>query len=614
MRGDFFWDILPAMRRSPAPVLIILLAIFSTSPSHAQSSGRDIRSWATASISSLLTYGGTYVPVEPSTYNTNASFVAFWNVVKTGADQRDAVVLAGWQFNSSSGSTLTETTKTKVAIFEQQADGTLRDATDVLFGNATTDGIGSIQVADFNRDGREDVLLPAHNESPELWRSSVAFISRGDGLFTRIDLTDAAANHGSTLFTVNGVPKVIGFSLEESGAASRGKAFQAIYSWNGSGFSVQRITPPTGLSGLSGVAGTFANDNKTWVIVGDVFNGPGLPKISEVPASSLRTIVGWSLTNDTLSAPPVTFPKPYFNDKPEYAQYIAATEPAKTHNPRMHSVDLNKDGLTDVVPFATIWRSGIDPFPKSQLQLLINHGDMKFSDETGSLAPEFSEDSVIDYSMEIKDVDNSGIETFFLASPVKAYSTAQDAARQSNYILVNDGTGRLYAAMHDEFKAMTEQLRTFVKTKVPQSPEMLTPQFVPYQTPNGAINFGVFVGLTTTAYPGVRSWAMVSLATQINLATDFRRDLTVPTRNGSHRIRTFAGNDTISRALSDPDCSIDGGLGSNVVVYPGPRASWTITRTAQNVTIKPASGPGGTDTLVRIQTARFSDGDVDLTQ
>jgi hypothetical protein len=107
-------------------------------------------------------------------------------------------------------------------------------------------------------------------------------------------------------------------------------------------------------------------------------------------------------------------------------------------------------------------------------------------------------------------------------------------------------------------------------------------------------------------------WAFINVPLGINLTTDFRRDLSIATRNGSKRIRTFAGNDTIARALADPDCSIDGGLGSNTVVYPGPRSAWIVTKFTSKVTVRPAAGPGGTDTLTRIQSARFDDQTVDL--
>jgi hypothetical protein len=108
-------------------------------------------------------------------------------------------------------------------------------------------------------------------------------------------------------------------------------------------------------------------------------------------------------------------------------------------------------------------------------------------------------------------------------------------------------------------------------------------------------------------------FAFINVPLGINLATDFRRDLTIATRNGSKRIRTFAGNDTVHRALADPDCNIDGGLGTNTVVYPGKRADWTLAGAGSVVLVRPASGPGGTDSLTRVQIAQFDDQAVDLT-
>ena len=107
-------------------------------------------------------------------------------------------------------------------------------------------------------------------------------------------------------------------------------------------------------------------------------------------------------------------------------------------------------------------------------------------------------------------------------------------------------------------------------------------------------------------------WGFVTLALNVNLATDFRRNITIDTRNGSKRIRTFAGDDTIKRALSDPDCTIDGGLGLNSVVYPGRRVDWNITKGIKPISVRPVAG-GATDTLTRVQRAVFDDEIVNLT-
>jgi len=62
-------------------------------------------------------------------------------------------------------------------------------------------------------------------------------------------------------------------------------------------------------------------------------------------------------------------------------------------------------------------------------QLLINHGNMVFTDDTDALAPEFNQDSFIDYSVRLADVDGSGIDTMFHSSHPVFY----DAAKQGQY-------------------------------------------------------------------------------------------------------------------------------------------------------------------------------------
>lgn len=605
-------DILRKVSRTAVALALLVLSLTAPPLAQGPATGGDIGSWATADLSSLMSVGGIWTPVEPAAIQTGGSTVIFANVVRTGAEQSEGVVLSGWQYNGTFESTMTDPTTVSAAVFEQQPDGTLLDATERLFGNPATTGTGSVLVADFNRDGRDDVFLSSHNESPKLWRPSVAFMSRADGLFTRVDLPDQAANHDARVYMSSGVPKVIASSLGEFGPTSRGGAFQSVYSWNGTNFTVQRLGT---VGGLAAAVGPLTPDGQPWIVVGDSVLGPGLPRF--VAGTTVQRQYAYRFTNDTASVPPVTLPAPYFNDKPEYAHYVSWWDPAsKTHTPRIHIVDINQDGLPDILPFQTIWTSGADGNQQSALQLLLNHGNMQFTDDTDALAPEYNHDSIIDYSMRVADVDGSGIETFLAAGAWNNYPAAKDAIRQANYILVNDGTGKLHAAMHDEFRAMGTQVVRFLRARLPAgtSPETNTPAFIAYRTPNNAINFVAVVRLTTAGRTGTRAWGLVNVATQINLATDFQRDLTIPGRNGSRRIRTFAGNDVIHRSVSDPNCAIDGGLGTNVVAYPGPRANWTITRAGTTVTIAPATGAGGTDTLTRVQIARFSDGDVELAQ
>lgn len=66
--------------------------------------------------------------------------------------------------------------------------------------------------------------------------------------------------------------------------------------------------------------------------------------------------------------------------------------------------------------------------------------------------------------------------------------------------------------------------------------------------------------------------------------------------NGNDVLIGFAGNDTIN-----------GGGGTDTAVYSGTRASYTVTKTANGLTVKHNTGSDGTDTLANIERIRFSD-------
>ena len=585
--------------------LSLVVALGGIAPAHADLPGTDIRSWRTADISGRLSLAGMWIPID-----TTAIIVGpYWNVIKLGTSQREGVALGGWAWNYSFSSPLTDTTPVRAALLEQQADGTLADASAHLLGNAFTNGAGSIIVADFNGDGLDDLVLPAHNESPFIWKNSTAWISRPAGGLDKLTLADNVMNHDARLVVLNGKKMIFARSFGGSGVNGQGAGFNVLYSWAGN--TLVADTSLGDLGGQSVLAGSFTGNADSWLIIGDSRGGgPGGQYSATNPMLNYayRYVAGAAVT------PRVLLPKPYFNDKPAYAGFVSHWDPqSKSHTSRLWTTDLNQDGLPDILAGQEIWSSGPAGLQKAVFQLLINRGGMNFTDDTDALGPEFNQDSEIDYSVRLADVDGSGIDTMFLAAGPR-FDGATDAAKQGQYILVNDGTGRLYAAMHDEFRAMRTQIAAFMNPQIPGggTSDAVTPQFIAYRTPAGTLNFvavvRVYIGNATPQH----RWAFINVPLGINLTTDFRRDLTVATRNGSKRIRTFAGNDTIHRAVSDPDCTIDGGLGTNTVVYPGRLSDWVIARVGTVVTVRPAFGPGGTDSLTRVHIAQFDDAALDL--
>ncbi len=532
---------------------------------------------------------GSWVAID------NNSFLIgpFWNVVSTGADQLEGIALGGWAFDGRAGfnNPALAVTPVRAVVLQQQSNGLLTEATAALFGNAVTNGAASVIVADFNGDGRDDVVFPAHNESPFIAMPSTAFISRASGGFDKIMLPDSVMNHDARLVTLGGRQKILARSFGGSGNGGNGPGFNVIYSWSGSNFAVDLSLGDLG--GMSVLAGAFSGNTDDWIIVGDSKSGPGVPWAATNPMLNYA----YKLAGATVATPPVLLPKPYFNDKPEYANLVSQWDPySKSHTSRLWRSDLNQDGLPDILAGQEVW-SATKGGQAALFQLLINRGGMNFSDETDALKPEMAINGGLDASVRIVDVDGSGIDTLFL----------------SNYLLVNDGTGRLYAALHSEFDAMRQKVLTYAQSKLP-SPQVTGGLFgfYPYRTKGGPINY---VAMVSTRNPGSSqdvSYVFVNVPLGIKLSTDFRRDLTVATRNGSKNIRTFAGNDTIHRAQGDPDCRIDGGLGINAAVYPGKRADWVVARSGTTITVRPANAAGGTDTLTRIQQAKFSDQTLDL--
>jgi hypothetical protein len=586
--------------------LALMAALGSTCHAQTALPGTDIRSYLSADISAKLSLAGTWIPID-----TTAIIVGpYYNVIRLGASQQEGVALGGWAWNNSFTSTLPDTTPVRAALLEQQADGTLVDASARLLGDAFTNGAGSIIVADFNGDGLDDLVLPAHNESPFLWKHSTAWISRPGAGLDKLTLADNVMDHDARLVVLDGKKKIFARSWGGSGNNGNGAGFNLLYSWAGN--TLVADTSLGDLGGSSVLAGPFTGNADSWLIVGDSRGGgPGGLYSPTNPALTYayKYVAGVAVT------PRVLLPKPYFNDKPAFASFDSQWDPySKTHTSRLWTTDLNQDGLPDILAGQGIWSAGPAGLQKAVLQLLVNRGDMMFTDDTDALAPEFSQDSFQDLSVRLADVDGSGIDTMFHSSnPV--FDGATDASKQGQYILVNDGTGRLYAAMHDEFRAMRTQIAGFLNPLIPGggTSNAITPQFIAYRTASGTLNFVAVVHYFMPNLAPQHRFAFINVPLEINLATDFRRDLTIATRNGSKRIRTFAGNDTIRRALSDPDCSIDGGLGTNTAVYPGNKAAWIITKTSGELTVRPASGPGGTDTLTRIQRAQFDDQTVDLT-
>ena len=190
----------------------------------------------------------------------------YWGIVRLGADQNEGIAMTCWAFTGFDN-TASDVTPIKVLLLAQQDDGTLRIATDEYLPSAVTNGGGSVNVADFNGDGRDDIFLAAHNESPFVAKPSTVYLSRLDGKFEKVTLNDAVMAHDASLEWLNGKPVVLTVGFAEPPMKN------PMYTYDGKGGF--RVTSPyESIVAVSVTMGDFLGDGSQYVVFSDFRYGP----------------------------------------------------------------------------------------------------------------------------------------------------------------------------------------------------------------------------------------------------------------------------------------------------------------------------------------------------
>lgn len=540
--------------------------------------------------------------------NAGALANSFYGVVHLGPDHLQGMVVTGWQYAAGA----TSVTPVNFGVLAQQADGTLRLVTQDYVGSARSMGGGSVTVADFNGDGRDDVFLAAHNETPFLLEPSVALMSNAQGTFTRIDLNDAVMAHDAELAVLGGRPTVVTASFREGNA---GPQTSPSYTWNGTSFTISQSEQrnATGTIGMSVAVADFNGDGSPEIAIGDLVTAPGYPYS---PSNKFRIGIFSYADNDigtSLAAPLIT---PYLETSAQYSNVLSNWGAGSTHTYRLWVDDFNHDGRPDLLAGQSLWNPANDTWP-SMLQMLQNGGNLRFTDVSDRLNAAFDKDSgEIDYEMQVADIDGSGIASYLSGDAgVFNFSGGQASAnngRHANFVMVNDGTGHLYTALHDEFIGIGSTALAYANqqyhdaAKLYVDPNQPTPAFHAYQTADGKLNFVAEVaGFRSVNGIGYGNEAvLVNVPLQYDVGTQFTQAITISDRNGSALMRTFAGNDRIGDANGAAHAHIDGGLGLDTAVYSQARGGYAVGAAGGAVHV---SGGGLDDTLVHVERVQFAD-------
>lgn len=104
-------------------------------------------------------------------------------------DGRDDVVVGGWVNDG--------THTARIYVFYQNADGTLTEKTTEVLPSNTYSGSQRIFVADFDRDGRNDIVLPGFDDGDPQPPANTVIFWNNSGQFIRQDLSDQVYAHGA---------------------------------------------------------------------------------------------------------------------------------------------------------------------------------------------------------------------------------------------------------------------------------------------------------------------------------------------------------------------------------------------------------------------------------
>lgn len=566
-----------------------------------------------SNLSGVFSVAGIWTPTtafDPTTHTSPALANIFYSQI-TLPDGNKGLVLNGWAYAGWSNTTFYSV---KAAILEQNASGVMVDATSKWLPDAVNNGSGSVIVADFNGDGKDDIFLAAHNESPFVPKPTTVFLSNASDGYTKITLNDANEAHGAAAFIYQGLPTVF---VANYGIGS-GSDFYPYYQYIGGKFVETLMSPKTewgptyaSTGGDAVAVADFNGDGLADIVYADAGYGPGFPYVS----GAAPVIVVYKLTDAYgNTGSPEAILTPYFNGKSQYANIPGLTGNGQTHTYRVWTDDFNHDGKPDIIAGASLW-----PSTYSMLQLFQNtsgNGTTSFVDKTDTLNAGYDVTSEeVDYSMQMIDIDHSGINTYFNAgSPHTLPNDANgkpDNSLQDNHILLNDGTGRLYDYLSPaQWQLIGDQLNTYLASVgVQHSGEA---RFIETTTGDGKINLVAELD-TSQLINGnqISQQKFINIPLQLNPTVDYTENITVSDRNNSKLMRTWAGNDTFydTNANSAP-AHIDGGLGTNTSVYSHAASNYSITQNADgSYTV---TGEGLADTLVNIQVLQFTDQKIQL--
>lgn len=331
------------------------------------------------------------------------------------------VVVSGWR----AGNHLMP-----VKIYRLNTDGSTQDATTDILGGELQFSVNYPVVADFNKDGIDDIFLPGFKDAPYVeFNPSVVFLSRSGQAHQRVDVPGMSWSHASMALDLNndGWLDVIN-STGSMWINDQIGNFSYIEHYNWVNGKVN-----DSISGSAICAGDLDNSGTTQLVVTDM-------------SSQKQDTWVFKFDADLKPVKTAVLPMPYYDR-------TTATE--VSHDVGCVVADLNNDSLLDVVLTSTTGYTSI-------VQIYINQGNYQFKELTDTAMPGYNKNSIGSYRPTIVDFNQDGWPDIFLEGSLET--------ENSNQLWLNNGDGTFTQKGKTQFETLRDDSLKLVIGSVKSGP------------------------------------------------------------------------------------------------------------------------------------------------
>jgi hypothetical protein len=321
------------------------------------------------------------------------------------------VVLSGW---------INGTSIPKVKIYKLTSSGVTDTTTDILGADFSL-SVHYPQIADFNRDGIDDIFFAGFTDGNNTSQSnqSVAFMSRAGQSHLRVDVPGSTWSHGTSVIDLNkdgwmDVANQYGdFWINNQ---ANGFTYMANYSgWAGS----------QAFHGGALCSGDLDSSGTTSIVVVDVST-----------AAAFKDTWIYKLDSNLQSYKVAELPVPYF-------ERSNTTTTSRSEDVSCVIGDLNSDGRLDIVVVSTLMDNSIVNVSGSQsmVQIYINQGNLTFTETTDTaFIGGYNQSTLASYTPKLIDLNGDGKLDIWLMNTNSTVSSS-GTAESANQAWINSGSG-----------------------------------------------------------------------------------------------------------------------------------------------------------------------------